>query len=82
MHNIIGTISESADFHKKCKHRPYMKNRYALPIKRKAHMCSGCDRDEITSAVVFYLLRGRCWPTCIKMKVKYSNNIKIVFLIK
>uniref|UniRef100_A0A8C2IAB6 Rho GTPase activating protein 45a n=1 Tax=Cyprinus carpio TaxID=7962 RepID=A0A8C2IAB6_CYPCA len=26
--------------------------------------------------------RGRCWPTSNKMKAKYTNNIKTVFLIK
>ncbi len=32
------------------------------------------------SGKVFYLFRGCCWPTCNKMKVKYINNFKIVFL--
>ncbi len=28
-----------------------------------------------------YLLRGRFWPTCNKINVKYTNNIKILLFL-
>ncbi len=39
--------------------------------------------SQSPSCKVFYLFKGCCWPTCNKMKVKYTDYIKIlVFLNK
>ncbi len=43
MHDIIGTLSKII-----------LKNvcRYALPIRRITHMCSGCDSDDNESVLI------------------------------